>query len=59
VCGVKRLRDGPRLDGQCCRIESRADREGITASYDYDGLKRVILEVRAGITNEYTYDAEG
>ena len=43
----------------CCGVESRTDREGITTSYTYDDLKRVTAETRAGITTLTSYDAEG
>ena len=43
----------------CCGLDSKTDREGITTSYVYDDLKRVIATTHAGITTLNTYDAEG
>jgi len=43
----------------CCGLESQTDREGVTTSYLYDDLHRVISKTRAGITMLNTYDAEG
>ncbi len=43
----------------CCGLASLTDREGITTTYMYDDLKRLISSTRAGITTLTTYDAEG
>ncbi len=41
----------------CCGISPTVDAEGITNSYTYDGLKRVVSTTRAGIVTSNTYDA--
>jgi RHS repeat-associated protein len=43
----------------CCGIASTTDQEGITTSYTYDELKRVVATTRAGITTSNAYDAAG
>jgi RHS repeat-associated protein len=43
----------------CCGIDSTTDREGITTTYVYDSLQRIISSTRAGITTLNAYDAEG
>jgi RHS repeat-associated protein len=43
----------------CCGLSFNIDREGITTSYDYDGLKRVVSTTRAGVTTSNCFDAVG
>jgi len=43
----------------CCGVDSETDREGLTTTYIYDDLKRVLSSTRAGITTIYAYDAAG
>ncbi len=43
----------------CCGLESKVDREGVTTTFTCDDLKRKLSEARLGITNCFTYDAAG
>jgi RHS repeat-associated protein len=60
ITGVLRS-NGERVETvwECCGMASRTDEQGITTGYSYDDLKRVILEVRNGISRSFDYDAAG
>jgi RHS repeat-associated protein len=43
----------------CCGIGTAVDRQGVTTTYTYDGLKRLTKSLRDDIAIARTYDAEG
>jgi YD repeat-containing protein len=47
------------MNYDCCGLASTTDRDGVTTSFAYDDLKRLVQSTHLGISSLYTYDPAG